>query len=94
MQNAFKSWIGQTVVVQLAFGPAKVSLRGMFLRDQSETLLMRLEAGPDIEIAKTKVLAIEEVERYPQSLQWRALLMSFIENAVDQGTQPMSKTRT
>jgi hypothetical protein len=90
MQNPFKPWIGQTVVVQIACGPDKVSLRGMLLRDQSETLLMRLEAGPDLEIAKTKVLAIEE---YPQS-QWHALLMSFIENAVDQGTHPMSKTRT
>jgi hypothetical protein len=65
MQNAFQSWIGQKVVVQLAFGPAKVSLRGMFLRDQEKSLLMRPEAGPDIEIAKTRVLAIEEVKRAP-----------------------------
>ena len=73
MQNAFKSWIGQMVVVQLAFGPAKVSLRGMFLRDQSETLLMRPEAGPDIEIAKARVLAIEEVKRRSHSFPWRAV---------------------
>jgi hypothetical protein len=71
MQNAFQSWIGQKVVVQLAFGPAKVSLRGMFLRDQEKTLLMRLEAGPDIEIAKTRVLAIEEVKHRSHSLPWR-----------------------
>jgi hypothetical protein len=71
MQNAFQSWIGQIVVVQLAFGPAKVSLRGMFLRDQEKTLLMRPEAGPDIEIAKTRVLAIEEVKRRSRSLPWR-----------------------
>jgi len=71
MQNAFQSWIGQIVVVQLAFGPAKVSLRGMFLRDQEKTLLMRPEAGPDIEIAKTRVLAIEEVKRRSHSLPWR-----------------------
>jgi len=70
MQNAFQSWIGQIVVVQLAFGPAKVSLRGMFLRDQEKTLLMRPEAGPDIEIAKTSVLAIEEVKRRFHSLPW------------------------
>jgi hypothetical protein len=71
MQNAFQSWIGQKVVVQLAFGPAKVSLRGMFLRDQEKSLLMRLEAGPNIEIAKTSVLAIEEVKRRSHCLPWR-----------------------
>src|SRR5258707_12290229 len=70
MQNAFQSWIGQIVVVQLAFGPAKVSLRGMFLRDQEKTLLMSPESGPDIGIAKTRVLAIEEVNRRSRSFPW------------------------
>jgi hypothetical protein len=60
MQSAFESWIGQQVVVQLGFGQNKVSVRGVLLRDQMETLLMRPEAGADIEIAKTKVLAIEQ----------------------------------
>jgi hypothetical protein len=72
MQNAFESWIGQQVVVQLALGQIKVSLRGMLLRDQTETLLMRPEAGSDIEIAKTRVLAIEEVRRCSRRLSWRA----------------------
>lgn len=62
MQNAFESWIGQPVVVQLALGQAKVSLRGVLLRDLTETLLMKPEAGPSIEIAKTKILAIEQEE--------------------------------
>ncbi len=68
MQNAFDSWIGQQVVVQLAFGPIKVSLRGLLLRDHTETLVMRPEAGPDVEIAKARVLAIEEVGRCSNSL--------------------------
>ena len=68
MQNAFEWWIGQQVVVQLAFGQIKVSLRGMLLRDQTETLLMRPEAGSDIEITKTRVLAIEEAGRSFRSL--------------------------
>jgi hypothetical protein len=71
MRNAFESWIGQEVVVQLRFGPGRVSLRGVLLRDQAETLLMKPQAGTNIEIAKTKVLAIEEMKRYPQSLPWR-----------------------
>lgn len=68
MQNAFDWWIGQQVVMQLAFGQIKVSLRGMLLRDQTETLLMRPEIGFDIEIAKTRILAIEEVGRCARSL--------------------------
>jgi len=66
VQNAFEWWIGQQLVVQLDFGAIKVSLRGVLLRDQGDTLLMRPEAGTDIEISKTKVLALEEVERDPQ----------------------------
>jgi hypothetical protein len=72
MQNAFESWIGQQVVVQLGFGQIKLSLRGVLLRDQLETLLMRPEAGIDIEIAKTKILAIEQAERCSRSLPWRS----------------------
>lgn len=71
MQNAFESWIGQRVVVQIAFGHTKVSLRGMLLRDRGETLLMKPEAGSDIEIAKTRVLAIEEAGRSSGSFSWR-----------------------
>jgi hypothetical protein len=72
MQSAFESWIGQQVVVQLGFGQIKVSLRGVLLRDQTETLLMRPEAGTDIEIAKAKVLAIEQAERCSHSLPGRS----------------------
>ena len=93
MRNAFESWIGQEVVAQLGFGPIKVSLRGVLLRDQGDTLLMRPKAGTDIEIAKTKVLALEEVERCSQSLHWRALLMSFIRNSNDPEIQALLKIR-
>lgn len=70
MQNVFESWIGQRVVVQLAFGQTRVSLRGMLLRDETETLLMKPQAGSDIEIVKTRILAIEEVAAAPRSLSW------------------------
>lgn len=81
MQNAFESWIGQEVVVQLGFGQIKVSLRGVLLREQAETLLMRPDAGTDIEFAKTKVLAVEEVE---SSLARRAFSANFFKKLVDQ----------
>lgn len=73
MRDAFESWIGQKVVVQLGLGLIKVSLRGVLLQGLKETLLMKPEAGPSIEIAKTKVLAIEEVERVPDGLPWYVL---------------------
>ena len=81
MQNAFEWWIGQQVVVQLAFGQIKVSLRGRLFRNQTGTLLMRPEVGSDIEIAKTRVLAIEEVGCCSCSLPLRALRMNLIKDA-------------
>ena len=62
MRDAFELWIGQEVVVQLGFGVVKVSLRGTLLRNLTETLLMKPEVGPNIEVAKTKILAIERQE--------------------------------
>ncbi|HKW31900.1 MAG TPA: hypothetical protein VJN92_02770 [Candidatus Acidoferrum sp.] len=63
MQNAFESWIGQEVVLHLGFGQTKVRLRGVLLRDHTEYVLTRPAGGTNTEVAKTKVLAIEGVER-------------------------------
>ena len=63
MESAFESWIGQAVVVQLTLGRIKVTLRGTLLKDRSETLLVRPDAGYEVEIPKTNVLAIEEAGR-------------------------------
>jgi hypothetical protein len=63
MESAFGPWIGQAVVVQLTLGQIRVSLRGTLLKDRSETLLVKPEVGSDVEILKTKVLAIEESGR-------------------------------
>jgi hypothetical protein len=61
MQSAFESWVGQHVLVRLTLGTAKVSLRGILLKDLMETLLMGPEFGSELEIPKKIVLAIEEV---------------------------------
>ena len=71
MRDAFESWIGQEVLMQLGIGLVKVSLRGVLLQTTTKTLLMRPEVGTDIEIEKTRVLAIEEV-RGPDPLPWSA----------------------
>jgi len=60
MESAFELWTGQAVVVLLTVGRIRLSLLGTLLKDQSETLLVKLEAGPEVEIPKTYVLAIEE----------------------------------
>lgn len=82
MKDAFESWVGQEVLVQLGFGRIKVSLRGVLLRDLTETLLLRPEAGPSLEIQKTKVLAIEEVERGLDGLPCYLLPGKLTENPV------------
>jgi len=65
MESAFQSWIGHRVVVRVSLGHIKLSLRGRVIKERSETLLMRPQFGPDLEICKTKVLAIEEVGARP-----------------------------
>ena len=61
MQSAFESWVGQHVLVRLTFGKIKLSLRGVLLKDRTETLLMGPEFGSELEIPKKMILAIEEV---------------------------------
>lgn len=61
MDGVFEPWIGQPAVLQVTLGQFKLSLRGKVLKEQEETLLLRPEWGPDLEISKTKVLAIEEM---------------------------------
>ena len=68
MESTFESWVGRPVVVQLGLGGIKLSVRGTFLEDRDETLLVRPEAGIDVEIPKTKVLAIEEARQWTKPM--------------------------
>src|SRR5437870_11467569 len=54
MQSAFESWVGQHVLVRLTFGKTKLSLRGVLLKDRTETLLMGPEFGSELEIPKKR----------------------------------------
>ena len=60
MASVFEPWIGQPAVVQVAYGEFKLRLPGTLLKDQGETLLIRPQCGPDLQVSKAKVLAIEE----------------------------------
>jgi hypothetical protein len=60
MDAAYKPWIGQAVVLQVALGDVKVPLRGRLLKDGGETLRVRIGDGWDVDIYKSMVLAVEE----------------------------------
>jgi hypothetical protein len=63
MRRTFEPWVGQAVVVQVAVGQVRLSVRGTLLKDRGETLLVTPEIGCDVEIPKTRLLAIEEARR-------------------------------
>ncbi len=60
MDSAFKVWIGQPVVLQVALGEVKVPLRGKLLKDSGESVRMRIGEGWDVDIYKAMILAVEE----------------------------------
>jgi hypothetical protein len=60
MESAFKTWIGQPVVLQVALGDIKVPLRGKLLKDGTDTVRMRVGDGWDIDIYKAMIMAVEE----------------------------------
>jgi hypothetical protein len=60
VDKAFKTWIGQPVVLQVALGDIKVPLRGKLLKVGGETVRMRIGDGWDVDIYKTMILAVEE----------------------------------
>ena len=59
MENAYKAWVGQSVLLQVALGDIKVPLRGTLLRDGSETVRMRIGEGWDVDIYKSMIMTVE-----------------------------------
>ena len=60
MTEAFHSWVGREVVLQVALGDIKVPLRGRLLKDSEETVRMRIGDGWDVDIYKEMIMAVEE----------------------------------
>jgi hypothetical protein len=60
VDNVFKAWVGQPVVLQVALGDIRVPLRGKLLKDGGETVRMRIGEGWDVDIYKAMILAVEE----------------------------------
>ena len=59
MENAYKAWVGQSVLLQVALGDIKVPLRGTLLKDGSETIRMRIGEGWDVCIYKSMIMTVE-----------------------------------
>ncbi len=60
MDGAFKAWVGQPVVLQVALGDIKVPLRGKLLKVGGETVRMRIGEGWDVDIYKAMIVTVEE----------------------------------
>jgi hypothetical protein len=60
MKSAFKPWVGQSVILQVALGDIKVPLRGTLLMDNKETVRMRIGEGWDVDIYKEMIMAVEQ----------------------------------
>lgn len=60
MQTGFNGWLGHAVVLQVALGDIKVPLRGKLLKENEETVRMRIGDGWDVDIYKAMILGVEE----------------------------------
>ncbi len=60
MEAGYNAWMGHAVVLQVALGDIKVPLRGKMLRENGETVRMRIGEGWDVDIYKAMIVAVEE----------------------------------
>ncbi len=60
MQTGYNGWLGHAVVLQVALGDIKVPLRGKLLKENNDTVRMRIGDGWDVDIYKAMILGVEE----------------------------------
>ena len=60
MNTGYTNWLGHAVVLQVEVGDIKVPLRGKLLKENRETVRMRVGEGWDIDIYKAMILGVEE----------------------------------
>ena len=68
MQNAYASWMGQLVVLQVSIGDLKVPLRGTMVSESKEAVRMRIGEGWDIDVFKTMILTVDRDKWAPSNL--------------------------
>lgn len=60
MQSGYNIWLGQAVVLQVALGDIRVPLRGKLLKENGDTVRMRIGDGWDVDIYKNMILKVEQ----------------------------------
>jgi hypothetical protein len=60
MRTGYGNWLGHAVVLQVALGDIKVPLRGKLLKENGETVRMRIGEGWDVDIYKAMITGVEE----------------------------------
>ena len=60
MQNGYAVWLGQAVVLKVELGDIQVPLRGRLLKENHETVRMRIGEGWDVDIYKAMIRGVEE----------------------------------
>jgi len=60
MEIGYNSWMGHSVVLQVALGDIRVPLRGKLLKESSDSLRLRIGEGWDVDIYKAMIQAVEE----------------------------------
>lgn len=60
MQNGYAVWLGHAVVLKVELGDIQVPLRGKLLKENNETVRMRIGEGWDVDIYKNMIRGVEE----------------------------------
>ena len=60
MNTGYETLLGHPVVLQVALGDIRVPLRGKLLKEDRETVRMRVGEGWDVDIYKNMILGVEE----------------------------------
>ncbi len=69
MQDAYASWMGQLVVLQVSIGDLKVPLRGTMVSESNEAVRMRIGEGWSIDVFKTMILTVDGDKSVPSNMQ-------------------------
>ncbi len=68
MQDAYASWMGQLVVLQVSIGDLKVPLRGTMVSESKEAVRMRIGEGWAIDVFKTMILTVDGDKSVPSNV--------------------------
>ena len=60
MESRYHGWMGHAVVLQVALGDIRVPLRGKLLKENSDSVRLRIGEGWDVDIYKAMILGVEE----------------------------------